>query len=117
MAGPIIIRPIRSSTKIKLKRCGLWLQRRRTVWRADAALFPNGYIWSRDNAPDKFMKMNGSRLKCFAFYGNRNACGAGSPSARLPSDFTRTYGGSDHVTGQADFEAETHNQSRRREGA
>ena len=31
--------------------------------------------------------------------------------------FTRTYGGCDHATGQASFEAETHNQSRRRDGA
>jgi hypothetical protein len=44
-------------------------------------------------------------------------CAPVSPSARLSDDFTRTYGGCDHVTGQASFEAETHNQSRRREGA
>ena len=56
-------------------------------------------------------------MRCFAFYGKGNPCAPVSLSARLPSDFTRTYGGSGHVTGRASFEAETHNQSRRREGA
>jgi hypothetical protein len=56
-------------------------------------------------------------MRCFAFYGKGNPCAPVSPSARLPSDFTRTYGGCDHATGQASFEAETQNQSRRREGA
>jgi hypothetical protein len=56
-------------------------------------------------------------MRCFAFCGKGDPCTPVSPSARLPSDFTGTYGGSDHVMGQASFEAETHNQSRRREGA
>src|SRR6202021_2391928 len=63
------------------------------------------------------MKMNGTDEMFFAFYGKRNPCAPVSPRALLGSDFTRTYGGSDHVTGQASFEAETHNQSRRRKGA
>jgi hypothetical protein len=64
-----------------------------------------------------FMKIEWNSMRCFAFYGKGNPCAPVSPSARLPSDFTRTYGGCDHATGQASFEAETHNQSRRREGA
>jgi hypothetical protein len=64
-----------------------------------------------------FMKMNGTDEMFFAFYGKRNPCAPVSPRALLASDFTRTYGGSDHVTGQASFEAETHNQSHRRKGA
>jgi hypothetical protein len=56
-------------------------------------------------------------MRSFAFYGTGNPCAPVSPSARLPSIFTSTYGGCDHATGQASFEAETHNQSRRREGA
>jgi hypothetical protein len=55
--------------------------------------------------------------RCFLSYGTGNACAPVSPSALLQSVFTRTYGGCDHATGQASFEAETHNQSRRREGA
>ena len=46
-----------------------------------------------------------------------NPCAPVSLSAHLPSVFTRTYGGCDHATGQASFEAEAHNQSRRRESA
>jgi hypothetical protein len=53
----------------------------------------------------------------FRIYSKGNPCAPVSPSARLLGDFTRTYGGCDHVTGQASFEAETHNQSRRRENA
>ena len=56
-------------------------------------------------------------MRCFAFYGTGNPCAPVSPSALLRSAFTRTYGGCDHATGQASFEAETHNQSRHREGA
>jgi len=56
-------------------------------------------------------------MRCFVFYGADNPCVPVSPSARLPSVFTRTDGGCDHATGQASFEAETHNQSRCREGA
>jgi hypothetical protein len=62
-----------------------------------------------DPAPISFMKMNGTRWDVFAFYGKRNPCAPVVPRALLASDFTRTYGGSDHVTGQASFEAETHN--------
>ena len=51
-------------------------------------------------------------MRCFAFYGTGNPCAPVSPSALLQSAFTRTYGGCDHATGQASFEAETHNQSR-----
>jgi hypothetical protein len=56
-------------------------------------------------------------MRCFAFYGTGNPCAPVSPSALLRSVFTRTYGGCAHATGQTSFEAETHNQSRRREGA
>ena len=31
-------------------------------------------------------------MRCFAFYGKGNLCAPVSPSARLASDFTRTYG-------------------------
>src|SRR4029077_6499975 len=64
-----------------------------------------------------FMKMNGNSMRCFAFYGIGYPRAQFSPGAFLPSVFTRTYGGCDHATGQASFEAETHNQSRRRESA
>jgi hypothetical protein len=56
-------------------------------------------------------------IRCFAFYGTGNPCAPVSPSALLRSVFTRTYGGCAHATGQASFEAETHRQSRHREGA
>jgi len=56
-------------------------------------------------------------IRFFSFYGECNPCAPVSPRARLPSDFARTYGGSDHVTGQASFEAETQNQGLYREGA
>jgi hypothetical protein len=56
-------------------------------------------------------------MRCFAFCGAGNPCALVSPSAPLWSVFTRTYGGCDHATGQASFEAETRNQSRHREGA
>jgi hypothetical protein len=56
-------------------------------------------------------------MRSFAFYRKRNPCAPVSPGARFLGDFTRTYGGCDHATGQASFEAETHNQSRRRESA
>jgi len=56
-------------------------------------------------------------MRCFAFCGAGNACAPVSPSAHWSSVFPRTDGGCDHATGQASFEAETHNQSRCRDGA
>ena len=54
-----------------------------------------------------FMNMNGNSMRSFAFYGTGNPCAPVSPSARLPGVFISTYGGCDHATGQASFEAET----------
>jgi hypothetical protein len=45
-------------------------------------------------------------MRSFAFYGTGNPCAPVSPSARLPSIFTSTYGGCDHATGQASFEGD-----------
>jgi putative SOS response-associated peptidase YedK len=59
----------------------------------------------------------GNSTQNFASYGPGNPCAPVSPSARLRSVFTSSCGGCDHATGQASFEAETHNQGRRREGA
>ena len=56
-----------------------------------------------------FMKMNGTQLKCFAFYSKVDACAPVRRAHACQTIFARIYGGSDHVTAQANFEAETHN--------
>src|SRR5262249_11542395 len=53
----------------------------------------------------------------FRIFWQSNPCARVSPGASLGRDFTKSYGGCDHATGQASFEAETRNQSRCREGA
>jgi hypothetical protein len=55
-------------------------------------------------------------MRFFTFDGPGDPCAPVSPRARLPSDFTKPYGGCDHG-GQASFETETQNQSLYREGA
>jgi hypothetical protein len=66
-----------------------------------------------------FMKMNGNSTRFFAFVRPGNPCAPDSPSARLPRQALsqQLTEGCDHATGQARFEAETHNQTCRLGGA
>src|SRR6516165_12752590 len=64
--------------------------------------------------------LNGNSMRRFAFFIAQVILARRIRAERAlatSSTFTGTCGGCDHATGQASFEAETHNQSRRRDDA
>jgi hypothetical protein len=65
------------------------------------------------------MKMNGNWMRDILHFIASQPLRTGFAERTLAASgpFTETYGGCDHATGQASFEAETHNQTCRLDGA